>query len=200
MVFQGRLVLKILKIIKNGWSGWSLRPWLSKEPQSKTMRIFGVFFALKLFSFCSNDFFSKFYRLIQVPRRSTNFGIINIIQHVSRLTNAGQGTRHGLGSPGQGLEDSRISWAKKNIFILFKKLLFKVMLVNISPPVSINFGIRPMGRTCSWLLRRAMGPLRQLADPWGPSLVDFLPLKSENPWKWRFARCQLQHMENSREL
>ena len=101
--------------------------------QSKTMRIFGVFFALKLFSFCSNDFFSKFYRLIQVPRRSINFGLINIIQHVSRLPNAGQGTPQGPGSPGQGLEDPRLSWANKNIFILFKGLLFKVMLVNISP-------------------------------------------------------------------
>ena len=103
MVFQGRLVLKIQKIRKIGRSGGSLRPWLSQEPQSKTMRIFGVFFALKLFLFCSNDFFSKFYRLIQVPRRSTNFGLINIIQHVSRLPNAGQGTPQGPGSPGQGL-------------------------------------------------------------------------------------------------
>ena len=133
MFFQGRLVLKILKIRKMGRSGGSLRPWLSQESQLETTSISGVLLALKLFSFCSNDFFSKFYRLIQVPRRSINFGLRNIIQHVSRLPNAGQGTPQGLGSPGQGLEDPRLSWANKNIFILFKGLLFKVMLVNISP-------------------------------------------------------------------
>ena len=124
--------MKIQKIRKMGKSGGSLRPWLSQEPQLETTSISGVFFALKLFSFCSNDFFSKFYRLIQVPRRSINFGLRNIIQHVSRLPNADQGTPYGSGAQGQGLRIPGYPGPIKK-FILLRTLFFEVLMVNVTP-------------------------------------------------------------------